>query len=392
MTTAEQVRLYSGPAVLSYGFRPFFLAGAAWAASAMVLWVAMLSAAIELPTAFGPVEWHVHELVFGYVPAIVAGFLLTAVPNWTKRLPVTGLPLLSLFLIWVAGRLAVLGSLWIGPFAAALIDLAFLAALGAVIAREIVAAQNTRNLKVLVGVGLLFAGNATFHAEALFAAGQAFGMRIGIAATLLLILIVGGRVVPSFTRNWLVKQGAGRLPIAFNATDVAIILVSATALTLWIVLPEHDVTAGIALVAGALNVWRLVRWAGEQTLGEPLVLILHIAYAFVGLGFLLLALAIWRPDILSESGALHGWTTGAISLMTLAIMTRASLGHCGQPLTATLPTQAIYMSALIAVVARIIAALGIAPSSMLHVSAAAWVLAYAGFVAFYGPLLLRQQR
>ena len=156
-TSAEQIRAFNGPAILSYGFRPFFLFGAAWAALTIAIWLPVLAGQITLPTALAPLEWHVHELVFGYVPAIVAGFLLTAVPNWTGRLPVVGTPLLMLVLAWAAGRVAVLTSAWIGPAAAGLVDLAFLAALVAIMGREIVAGGNKRNLRVLAAVGLLLA-------------------------------------------------------------------------------------------------------------------------------------------------------------------------------------------------------------------------------------------
>ena len=165
VTTAEQMRTYEGPAILSYGFRPFFLFGAIWAALAVAMWLPMLAGSLVLPTAFAPIDWHVHELLYGYLPAIVAGFLLTAVPNWTGRLPVAGPPLLGLLLTWWAGRLAIATSAWLGLPWAAVVDLLFLATLAAVVAREIVAARNLRNLKVLLLVGLLLVGNAVFHVE-----------------------------------------------------------------------------------------------------------------------------------------------------------------------------------------------------------------------------------
>jgi uncharacterized protein involved in response to NO len=388
-TTAEQVRSYKGPAILSFGFRPFFLAGALWAAIAVALWLPMLAGQLSLPSAFAPIEWHVHELLYGYVPAIVAGFLLTAVPNWTGRLPVTGTPLLMLFVIWASGRLAVFGSQLIGPGTAAAVDLAFLAALGLVIAREIIAGKNTRNLKVLAAIALLFAGNAVFHLEALRGVGEGYGARIGIAGTVLLIMMIGGRIIPSFTRNWLARQGPGRLPAPFDRYDVGVMVASGAAFASWIIAPEQGATALLSLAAGLLNCIRLGRWAGERTGSEPLVLILHVAYAFVPVGFLLLALGILAPGIVAPSGALHGWTAGAIGLMTLAVMTRASLGHVGRPLTATRPIQLIYALAIIAALARIIAAFYVLREPMLHLSATAWVLAFAGFVAVYAPLLMK---
>jgi uncharacterized protein involved in response to NO len=390
-SSAQQIRAFQGPALLSYGFRPFFLFGALWSAVAMALWVGMLTGKLLLPTAFAPVAWHVHELVYGYVPAIVAGFLLTAVPNWTGRLPVVGTPLLILFLIWVAGRVAVLISSWIGAAAAAAIDLAFLAALGLVVVREIVAGSNWSNLKVLVGVALLLVGNALFHWEAVTGLGDGLGARLGIAATILLISIIGGRIIPSFTRNWLARRAPGRLPAPFDRFDVAVLAASGLALASWTIVPDTLATALLALLAGALNLARLGRWAGERTAAEPLVLVLHVAIAFVPLGFLLLALGIMTPTIVLPAGAIHGWTAGAIGLMTLAVMTRASLGHTGRPLTANWPIVSIYVAVLVAALARIAAAFGVMRDPMLHLSAGAWMLGFLGFVVVYAPLLLRRR-
>lgn len=389
-SSAAQRRTFEGPVLLSYGFRPFFLFGALWAAAAVALWLPMLSGHLSLPSAFSPVEWHVHELVFGYVPAIVAGFLLTAVPNWTGRLPVVGTRLLMLFLAWFAGRIAVFFSLWTGAWVAAVVDLAFLAALGGVIGREIVASRNTPNLKVLIGVALLLAGNVLFHVEAATGIGDGHGTRLGIAVTLMLIMLIGGRIIPSFTRNWLARRGPGRLPAPFDRLDLVIMGASAVALVSWIVLPHALATAVLATLAGALNMARLFRWAGERTGSEPLVLILHIAYAFVPTGFFLLALGILRPDIVLASGALHGWTIGAIGAMTLAVMTRASLGHTGRPLTATRPIQLIYVAVVVAALARIAAAFDVMREPMLHLSATAWVAGFVGFVVVYAPLLMRR--
>ena len=389
MTTAEQVRSYSGPAILSFGFRPFFLSAGIWAALTVAIWLPVLAGQIALPTAFAPLEWHAHELIYGFVPAALAGFLLTAVPNWTGRLPVTGMPLLALFLIWVAGRVAIFISDWIGAPLASAIDLSFLVVLAAVVAREIIAGKNTRNLKVLIAVALLIVGNAVFHAEVIWGLWSGYGNRIGIAAAILLIMLIGGRIIPSFTRNWLVRQGPGRLPIPFSKFDAAVMLVSGLALVSWVALPENTLTALLAVAAGVANAVRLARWAGDRTAAEPLVLVLHVAYAFIPVGFLLVAVAIWRPDVVILSGALHSWTAGAIGLMILAVMTRASLGHTGRPLTATLPITMAYAAVTVAGVARIVAAFDVARESMLHLSATAWVLGFAGFAIIYAPILTK---
>ncbi|OYW55558.1 MAG: short-chain dehydrogenase [Hyphomicrobium sp. 32-62-53] len=391
-TSAEQIRSYEGPAILSYGFRPFFFFGCLWALAAMALWLSMLQGRVALPITLSPVQWHVHELIFGYVPAVVAGFLLTAVPNWTGRLPVVGRPLLLLFVAWVAGRIALITSELIGAPLAAAIDLIFLSALGAVIAREIIAGNNTRNLKVLAVVALLWIANALFHAEAITGSTDGYGTRLGVAATVFLIQLIGGRIIPSFTRNWLARREAGRLPVVFDRFDALILVVSALTLCSWVLMPTNPGTAVMAFAAAVLNLVRLFRWAGYRTWAEPLVLILHIAYAFVPLGFLLLGLGILQPGMVSPTGALHGWTAGAIGIMTLAVMTRATRGHTGQELTAAVPTQVIYALAITSALARIVAAFGILRDPMLTVSATAWCLAFAGFLVVYGPLLVRSRQ
>lgn len=390
MSSAEQIRAYSGPAVLSFGFRPFFLLGSLWAVVVMVLFVPMLAGQLALPITLTAVDWHVHELLYGYLAAVVAGFLLTAVPNWTGRLPVVGTSLLWLVILWLAGRLAMLVSAWIGAPVAGMIDMAFLLALAFVIAREIVAGRNTRNLKVLAVVVLLISGNALFHLQALAHIGDGHGKRLGIAAAILLIMLIGGRIIPSFTRNWLVRRAPGRLPKAFDKFDALVIIAGAAALIFWVFAPDAKSTALLLLVAAIFNLARLTRWAGERTAAEPLVAILHVAYAFVPVGFALVACSIFRPDIVAPTGALHGWTAGAIGVMTLAVMTRASLGHTGRALTAETPIIMIYAAALVAVLARIAAAFGIAQQAMLHLAALAWIAAFMGFLIVYVPLLTRR--
>lgn len=388
-TSAERIRQYRGPAVLSYGFRPFFLAGAAWAFLAMGLWLLMLTGAFEPPTAMSPIEWHIHELLYGYVPAVVAGFLLTAVPNWTGGLPITGKPLLALFAPWLAGRLAVLFSSAIGAATAAAIDLLFLAALCAVIGREIIAGRDMRNLKVLIVVIALLIGNGVFHAEALLSTGDGYGVRIGIAATIFLIMLIGGRVIPSFTRNWLARRQSTILPVSFNRYDIVVMAVSAIALAGWTVLPNHSVTAAWSAAAALMNAIRMARWAGYRTLAEPLVLVLHVAYAFVPFGFALLAIGSAGFDAIPQTAAIHAWTAGAMATMTLAVMSRASLGHTGRELTATGVTKLLYIAVFVAAVLRISAAFDGVPETVLQVSGAAWIAAFGAFVIHYGPMLMR---
>ena len=380
-------RDYAGPAIFSYGFRPFFLGGAIWAAVAILVWIPLHAGALSWRSAMGPLDWHIHELLYGYVPAIVAGFLLTAIPNWTGRLPVCGTPLAGLVALWLAGRAAMLMTATIGPAVAAAIDTAFLAVLLAVSLREIVTGKNWRNLRVLVVIGFLLAGNVVFHLETIRSGAADYGVRLGIAAIIMLIGLVGGRIVPSFTHNWLVRENPGRLPVSFNRYDMAVLAVSALALVLWIVVPAAAVTGALLMLAGLLNTLRLARWAGDRTLRDRLVLVLHVAYAFVALGFLLTGAAALWPSEVPASAGIHAWTAGAIGLMTMAVMTRATLGHTGQGLSASPLTQAIFAALLLAALLRIAAAFG-GGLGLMHAAATAWILAFAAFVAVYGPLLI----
>ncbi len=392
-TTSEQSREWKGPAVFSFGFRPFFLFGAVWAALAMLAWILMLSGRFMLPTRLDPVSWHAHEFLFGYLGAIIGGFLLTAVPNWTGRLPVVGWHLAGLFGLWVAGRVAVATSgLWPSGVAEA-VDLAFLIALGILILREIIAGKNWRNLVVLVLLTVFTLANLLFHIEAARGdvAAQGVGLRIGIAVVILLISVIGGRVVPSFTRNWLVSRKAERLPVPpMQRFDKAALLVTVAVLGLWVARPEHAATGVSLLAVGLIHVARLVRWQGAQTLAEPLLWILHLAYAFVPLGALVEGFSILRPDLLPLAASQHLWMAGAFGLMTLAMMTRATLGHTGQSLRAGGGSMAIYGCLVASVLVRLAPAIWSGQTAMLYAaSGVLWIGAFLGFVVFYGPALMK---
>ena len=390
-TTAEQMRAWRGPTVLSFGFRPFFLMAGIWAAFAMTIWIFMLAGRLELPTHFDPVSWHAHELLFGYLAAVIAGFLLTAVPNWTGRLPIVGWPLGLLAVLWLAGRIAVASSTWLPVLVVAMIDCAFLAALMIAIGREILAGGNWRNLPVLALLGLLLADNALFHyAGVSQSAASQMGMRLGVAVAVMLISLIGGRIVPSFTRNWLVKHGHSARPDPFGVLDRFTMLIFGLALLVWVVAPQSLAAGSMLLLAGMMQGWRLLRWAGLQTLEEPLVWVLHAGYAFVPLGAVILGLAILWEDILLVQAAQHLWMAGAIGLMTLAVMSRATLGHTGRELTAGPGTTTVYLSLIGSVFLRLAA--GASPqltTELYQFSGLLWVTAYLGFAVIYSPMLMR---
>jgi len=384
-------RDYRGWPVLSAGFRPFFLLGAIQAGLAILVWLPVFYGELRLTSAFAPRDWHVHEMLYGYLPAIITGFLFTAIPNWTGRLPIQGTPLLALVMVWIAGRLGVAFSAETTWWAAMLIDASFLLLVALAAAREIVAGRNWRNLAVVLLVLILLGGNVSFHLEAHHFGAADRATRIGIAVVVLLISLIGGRIIPSFTRNWLVRDNPGRLPVPFGRFDMIAIVLGALALFAWIVAPDRRVTGVALALAGLLHLVRLARWAGDRTLAERLLVILHVGYFFVPLGFLLNALAAFGHAL--PSAGIHAWMAGAAGIMTLGVMTRATLGHTGQRLTASPATQAIYAAIVVAALARVCAVLDGADSGMLlHIAAFAWVAAFAGFAVAYGPLLVGVRR
>jgi uncharacterized protein involved in response to NO len=381
----QRRRDYDGPALFSYGFRPFFLAAGLWAIVGILLWIPQYMGKLTVPTHLSALDWHTHEMLYGYVAAVIAGFLLTAIPNWTGRLPVNGWPLAALAALWLAGRLAILVSAQLGGLFAAIIDTAFLAALAVVAGREIIAGGNWRNLRVLPVLVVLVLGNVIFHAEVLLTGAADYGTRIAIAAVILMISLIGGRIVPSFTNNWLSRNNPGRMPVPFSQFDMVALVISAFALVAWIITPMHWLSGVLLVVAGGLQSVRLARWAGDRTVTDRLVLILHIGYAFVPLGFLMIGLAVFIAEVPATAG-IHAWTAGAIGLMTVAVMTRATLGHTGQALQAGYATQAAYALLLAAALVRIVAAF-MGSVDLLEFAGLAWTAAFILFVLLYGPLL-----
>lgn len=284
-------------------------------------------------------------------------------------------------------------SAWTGAKAAAVIDLALPVALLAVVAREIVTGDNWRNLPMVGALAVLTAANATMHAGAIRPdlVDPATGWRLGLAVMLVLVALIGGRIVPSFTRNWLAKRGERGLPAPFGRFDAASLGLLLLWGALWTALPDHATTVAAAGAAGLAHAVRLARWRGHRTLAEPLVWSLHVAYAWLPLGLLLTAAAAVTPAVPPTAG-LHALAVGAMAGMILAVTTRASLGHTGRALTAGPVTTIIYVAIAAAAAARVAAALWPQPGpSLLALSGAAWLLAFGLFCAAYGPMLARPQ-
>lgn len=381
---AESLRTF-----LSYAFRPFFLAAAGWSAIAIALWIATLTAGLRLPTRFDPLNWHIHEMLFGFVLAAVAGFLLTAIPNWTGRRPVSGALLGSLLGLWLLARIDAMACEWVAPWLAIAIDIGFPLALAVVVAGEIIAARNRRNYPIIAPVVVLGAANLLMDLSLEgFGVLGSYGWRLALAAILILVSVIGGRIVPTFTRNWLVNRRKKSLPSPTGAIDRASLGVLHAALMVWVFLPTASITGFVLLAGAALNLWRLLRWRGTETRSEPLLLILHIGYGWLVLGVAALGVATLDTTF-PLSAAIHALTAGAIGTMILAVMTRVTRGHTGRELTADIATNVIYGLVILAAAVRVAAALDGDARALLLGSAALWISAFGLFVVRYAPLVLR---
>ncbi len=390
MSSSSQARAYEGSTFFSHGYRPFFLYAGIWGGLSMLVWILFLSTGNEIPTRMVGVDWHMHEMVFGYGSAVIAGFLLTAIPNWTGRLPIMGWPTALLSGLWVLGRVALFFSAYLPLYLAPVLDSAFLIVLCLVIGREIIAGKNWRNLKIVMIIGALAIINVFFHVEAHNSiAYEGYSIRLGVGMIILLISIVGGRVIPSFTRNWLKRQSDGPLPTPFNTFDKYLLIATGATLILWVAFPGHVITRGATSIVGISHLFRVWRWAGWRTFSEPMLAILHISYVFIPIGFLTIGLGDMLPGWQGETSIPHAFTAGAIGSLTLAMMSRVSLGHSGRPIKATWPVTTLYALILGAAVFRIWAEMDPSSVMLLHLSATLWIASFAGFVAIYIPILTR---
>jgi uncharacterized protein involved in response to NO len=390
MLALRLARLAASPPFLRGGFRPFFFGGAAWAIIALALWLAAMSGAMTLPSGLDSLAWHRHEMLFGFVGAVICGFLLTAIPNWTGRLPIAGWPLAALFTLWLAARLALLFSAVSGIAVAAVLDVGFNILLAALFAREVISASK-RNLPI-VGLVLLFGvANALDYAGAAGILGDAgIGYRAGITLVVLMISLVGGRIVPSFTRNWLSKRSVkDRLPAQPNRFDFATIAVTAAAMVAWTAWPHQSFAGTILILAAVFQVVRLARWQGLRVAADPLVLVLHVGYAWVPIGLALLGCSVLSSAV-PESAAIHALTAGAMATMILAVMTRATLGHTGRELKASPATSLLYLLVTFGAILRVAAPLGLFDYMRgIELAGLAWAGAFLIFLITYGPMLLR---
>lgn len=389
MLALRRRRMASSYPFFRGGFRPFFFGGAAWAVIAITLWICSLTGEVTLPTAIDPLAWHRHEMLFGFVGAIIGGFLLTAVPNWTGRLPIAGWPLGGLFALWGTARIAVLFSGIVTVPVAAIFDVGFFVVLALLAAREVLEANN-RNIPV-VGM-ILFFGLAD-AVDYLAITGTIplpdLGWQIALSIVLLLISLIGGRIIPSFTRNWLSKRGVRTgLPSQADKFDLFVIGATAFALLAWLSGPATAPIGAILIAAAALQFVRWLRWRGYRTFADPLVLILHVGYVWLPIGLALLGLSLM--GMVPRSAAIHALTAGAMTTMILAVMTRASLGHTARQLKANAATVVLYILVTAGALLRVCASLRLIDYNFgIEVAGLVWGGALLLFLIAYAPVLWR---
>lgn len=369
--------------LLALGLRPFYLLAALFAIAAMCLWILAVAGRIEGPDGIGLVDLHVHEFMFGFAPAVLAGFILTAARSWSGRPTASGTGLAALVVLWVAGRIGM--TLSAGP-SAALIDALFLPALATVVVIPIVRSGKLTHLRVVALVALLGVVNIVFHLQQQGAldVDRLVPIFAGIGIWTLMLTLVGGRVVPAFTDN---ARDAPRAR-KFAALDVAVFVGTAAAFVA-MVLAVEEAAGPLFLLAALLHTARLFLWHPLRGLDEPLLWVLPLAYAWIPVGVALLGLA--SLGIVPPVAGIHALTIGAITGMMVAIMTRSTLGHTGRPLKAFGTEAVIYLSVTVAAVTRVCASLIDDGALLTTVAGLAWILAFVLYAFRYGPMLVGQR-
>ncbi|HEY7608625.1 MAG TPA: NnrS family protein [Alphaproteobacteria bacterium] len=376
------------PTFFERGFRPFFLLAGLHATLWLAAWVGVLQGWLEAPEAWPPSTLHGHEMIFGFASAALAGFLLTAVPSWTNSGPLRGWKLALLVLLWLAARVAAAAGA--DPRLYAALDLAFVPALFAAVGPGIIARNLKRNGIVLVVLTAILAANAGAHLGVLGApfVSARWGNDLGLSIFILLIALIGGRIIPPFTMGGMRMAGH---PVELAPTpwlDRAVMAATAAwAVSLALDLPEIAVGI-VAAVAAFAHGARLLRWRSLATLRVPLVWVLHLGYAWLVLGLAAAAgagLGAWPKAV-----ALHALGAGAVATMILAVMSRASLGHTGRKLVASVPTTIAYLLVTIGAAGRVAASLiEIDVAFLLPAAGLVWAAGFLIYVVVYVPVLCR---
>ncbi|MCH2394691.1 NnrS family protein [Oceanibaculum sp.] len=377
-------------ALFEYGFRPFFLLAGLFALFGVLAWLLAFAHGLWPSEGPGALSWHAHEMLFAFVTAAIAGFLLTAVPNWTGRGGFSRSLLIALTLLWLAGRWAMSPLFPFDPLAAAALDLAFLPALAAIIGRHLLRGRNYRNLPILAVLIVFAAANLLVHLERAGItmdtahAGQMLAMNL----TLLLVVLIGGRIVPSFTLSTLRRLGRPVEIAQPRALEIACLLSVLGVLAADLALPGSTAAGIAAALAALFNGVRLGLWKGYRTLRDPLLWVLHVGYLWIPVGLTLKALWLLGGMEIGMNW-LHALTFGGFSTMILAVMTRATLGHTGRALRAAPATAISYVLLTAGATIRVFGPALFPAQTLPSVAAAGllWMTAFALFLFVYGPIL-----
>ncbi|TCS62481.1 NnrS family protein [Varunaivibrio sulfuroxidans] len=389
-------------ALFASGFRPFFLAAGIQGVLAMVVWVLLYGGRASLPITASPAVWHGHEMLYGYAMAAISGFLLTVVPNWTGQGKASGGKLIGLFSVWVIGRIAYWMSGYLPAAVVAVADLAYIPVLLLIITPPLMAASNRRQMIFVPIMAMVFLGDLMVHLDSLgvtwlgsWLTAQR-GLVLGLDMIMVLITIMGGRVIPSFTSSTL-GHGDPTIKVVQRPWVEKIIL-PATALVALADLIfgfDHVISGTLALIVGVLHGVRMSGWQTRRTLANPILWVLHLGYAWLVVGFVLKGFAVLTPWI-DPISAFHAQTVGAIGIITLGIMTRASLGHSGRVIRAAPSITLAYILIALAALVRVLGA-AIAPDVSLPylgslevgLSGTLWALGFLLYTIHYTPIFLK---
>lgn len=378
-----------GRPLWGYGFRPFFLAAGLSAGVLIPWWGTAFAWGLPLGTNWPPALWHAHEMLFGFIAAAIAGFLLTAVPSWTGKRALTGRPLMLLAGLWTLGRLAVATSALWPPSLVAVLDLLFLPMLMALLVPPLLRTLN-RNAPLLAVLTSLWATDALFY-WGLSHSNTALATRallIAIDIVMVLVTVIGGRIIPAFTSSALKQHGVTAQQRAWRGmTALAVAtMVALTVADAWE--PGSRSSGMIAAAAAVLQALRLAQWQGLRTARIPIVWVLHVGYLWLPVGLALKALALLGGFAFAAS-YLHALTVGVAATMILAVMTRAALGHTGRPLAVARPTIYAYGLLTAAALVRVFGPtlLPLPYTDVVTTAATLWTVAFALFVVVYAPIL-----
>lgn len=380
-----------GPVLLSYGFRPFFLGAGLWAIAAVIIWIAVINGWLEIADRYGQPAWHAHELLFGFMPAVLVGYLMTTVPNWTGRFPLSGTPLAWLVFIWLAGRVSMLLIDEAPVLVAVLIDWIFLPLFAFFCLREALAAKRISNTKPILSVTLLAILNGGFHFAAMTGGDGGMWARAALAVYILLVAATAGKLIPSFTNSWLAQTGRSRLASSDPRMDRLVLVTTLFASIMWILSPSAVLTAVLAAMAASFHFLRLQVWFRPAILRSSLIIAMQASYAFIPLG--LLGIAAASRDLLGQTAALHLFSIGAVSGMMLAIMNRSIRLHTGRNIQQSWPLRLSVPSVLLAAALRGTANFIPAEYDVLMTCAGLlWIAGFACFLWDNANLLCQVQR